>query len=188
MAIISKKDQLLYAGRGPLDSKALVKTYAELLALNTWTKIIDGNSTFVAYNFMIVSVWLNTADPTKNGIYFLYDPQVTSAMKRPDVTNPANWHLVCGNADLSNIISRLTTIESELNTLDTRIDTLERSQTETFDLRSEFPELGVEHKVYIALDEKKAYIWDNEENNYISITPESSTMPTISIIYGGNAE
>lgn len=34
MAMI-KRDQLVYSGKGPLDSKSLVKTYAELLDTST---------------------------------------------------------------------------------------------------------------------------------------------------------
>jgi hypothetical protein len=34
MAMV-KRDQLVYSGKGPLDSKSLVKTYAELLDINT---------------------------------------------------------------------------------------------------------------------------------------------------------
>lgn len=34
MAMV-KRDQLVYSGKGPLDSKALIKTYAELLSTST---------------------------------------------------------------------------------------------------------------------------------------------------------
>ena len=35
MATMIKRDQLVFSGRGPLDSKTLVKTYAELLNTST---------------------------------------------------------------------------------------------------------------------------------------------------------
>lgn len=91
MAMI-KRDQLVYSGRGPLDSKSLVKTYAELISASTWTQQVDGEDVIVAYNGMIVAVWLNKTDASKNGLYVLFDPLVTSALKKPDVTNEENWH------------------------------------------------------------------------------------------------
>ena len=111
MAII-KRDQLIYAGKGPLDSKSLVKTYADLTATATWNIQIDDKDTCIAYNGMIVAVWLNKDDTSKNGLYFLFDPQVTSALKKPDVTNEANWHRLDNAGDISDIKSRLTALEN----------------------------------------------------------------------------
>lgn len=98
-----KNDQLLYKSRGPLDAKSLVKTYNDLININTWT--ID--STLVAYNGMIVAVWLNKADTSKNGIYFLYDPKVTSALGKPDVTNSANWLKLADASALSGVVASI---------------------------------------------------------------------------------
>lgn len=78
--------QYRYSGKGPFDAKSLVKTYAELLDSTTWT--VDG--TLVAYNGMIVSVWLDTAE--NNGVYYLHDSTVTTTLGKPDVENSANWH------------------------------------------------------------------------------------------------
>ena len=61
-------NQYLYTGRGPFDTKSLVKTYAQLLSQQTWHSTADK---VTAYNGMIVAVWLNKEDTTKNGIYFL---------------------------------------------------------------------------------------------------------------------
>ena len=108
MAVIVKSDQQTYAGRGPLDSNSLVKTYAELLDESTWTKTVNGASTLVAYNYMLVAVWLNKEDTSKNGFYYLFDPNVTSALKKPDVTNPDNWHRL----DQSNSIDVSAQIEA----------------------------------------------------------------------------
>jgi hypothetical protein len=60
MAVI-KKEQLLFSGRGALDSRALVTTYANLLKASTWTESIkeaDGTTKEIctAYNGMIVAV------------------------------------------------------------------------------------------------------------------------------------
>lgn len=123
MAIQNKADQLKYKGRGPLDAKSLVKTYADLLKVDTW--ILD--DALVAYNGMIVAVWLNKDDTTKNGIYYFFDPAVTSALtaKNADVTNPSNWHKISDKVDLSSIEAQIDGIEESIEELDSRIDALE---------------------------------------------------------------
>lgn len=124
MAVLPISDQYIYSGRGPFDTKALVKTYADLLDLNTWTV---GDSS-VAYNGMITAVWLNKEDTSKNGIYFLYDTAVTTALKKPDVTNEANWHRFAELSDITDMSTRLSTIESELTGIKARLATLEENQ------------------------------------------------------------
>lgn len=101
MAIFTFSDQYKYIGRGPLDAKSIVKTYAELTSTATWTH--DGQ--LIAYNGMIVAVWLNKADTSKNGIYFLYDPKVTSALGKPDVSNESNWHKFADSSALSSVVA-----------------------------------------------------------------------------------
>ena len=103
MAILLDSNQYKHTGRGPLDAKALVKTYAELLSEDTWK--IDNK--IVAYNGLVTAVWLNKEDTSKNGLYFLFDPAVTSALKDPDVTNSANWHkLDDSTVDVSNLATK----------------------------------------------------------------------------------
>lgn len=103
MAVIIDSNQYKHTGRGPLDAKALVKTYADLLSAETWT--VDGK--IAAYNGMITAVWLDKEDLSRNGIYFLYDSAVTSAVKVPDVTNAANWHrLDESSVDLSGLATK----------------------------------------------------------------------------------
>ena len=121
MAILSSSNQYTYTGKGSLDAKSLVKTYTELLALNTWT--VDGVVT--AYNGMITAVWLNTADMSKNGVYFLYDPAVTTARKAPDVTNEENWHKLAELSDITALSDQLSSINSELTGVKTRLASLE---------------------------------------------------------------
>lgn len=120
MAIIKDSNQYTFSGKGPLDYKSLVKTYSELLDINTWTKDDD----FVAYNGMIVAVWLNKDDTSKNGVYFLFDPENTSVRTNPDVSNEANWHRLdkSENGDISEIISRITNLETSFKDLDTEIN------------------------------------------------------------------
>ena len=183
MAII-KRDPLLFAGNGPLDSKSLVKTYAELLNTSTWTSQVDGKAMFVAYNGMIVAVWLNKDDTSKNGIYFLFDPQVTSAIKKPDVTNEANWHKFAGLSDIAAISARLETIETGLSEVEGRVQALEEKQTAIYDESGEFPATGVEGKIYIAAEEKKSYVWI-DTLGYLCIG-EDNDEPEI--ICGGSAD
>lgn len=124
MAVLPINDQYKYTGRGPFDAKALVKTYTELLDINTWT----ANDNLVAYNGMITAVWLNKEDTSKNGIYFLFDASVTTALKKPDVTNEANWHRFAELSDLAALTEQLSTMSTELSGIKTRLATLEESQ------------------------------------------------------------
>jgi hypothetical protein len=106
MAVLLKNDQQLYLGRGPLDAKSLVKTYADLTNLDTWTT----DNVVTAYNGMLVAVWLNKEDSSKNGLYCLYDPNVTTALipatAKPDVTKQENW------VKLADIDSGIETIKA----------------------------------------------------------------------------
>ena len=111
MAIIPSSNQYKFTGKGPVDSKTLVKTYANLLTENTWQE----NGANIAYNGMIVAVWLNKEDTTKNGIYFLFDPECTSTLKNPDVTNEANWHKL---ADADGLVDKLSLIDDRLTALE----------------------------------------------------------------------
>lgn len=75
---------------GPLDTRLLVPTYADLTDPANWT--IDGYGSN-AYNGMIVAVGADT-DQSKNGIYRLFDANNPGAKDEPDVTNEANWHRI----------------------------------------------------------------------------------------------
>jgi hypothetical protein len=182
MAILIKNDQQLYVGKGPVDAKALVKTYAELFSAKTWTK----SNVLVAYNGMIVAVWLNKADTSKNGIYFLFDPTVTSAVGKPDYTNEANWHRIASVSDLAALTTRLNSIEKSLTELEERLTTLEDdSDVNVYDLRSEFPEAGELNKLYIAADEGKTYVWIN--NDYLPVGGTAGSYEEPTVIHGGSA-
>lgn len=124
MAVLPISSQYLYTSRGPFDAKALVKTYADLLNINTWT----AEDTLVAYNGMITAVWLNKEDTSKNGIYFLYDASVTTALKKPDVTNEANWHRFAELSDITALAEQLSSMNTELTGIKTRLATLEANQ------------------------------------------------------------
>jgi hypothetical protein len=114
MAIANSLSQYLYTGNGPLDAKSLVKTYAELTNPETWA-IDDG--ALVAYNGMIVAVWLNNEDKSKNGIYFLHDVTVTSARAKPDVTKESNWHKLSSLAESSDVDSALYATKEALEAI-----------------------------------------------------------------------
>jgi hypothetical protein len=174
MAIFPISDQYKYLGKGPLDAKSLVKTYAELTSLNTWT--VD--SQFIAYNGMIVAVWLNKADASKNGIYFLFDASITSPLGKPDVTNEANWHKL---AEVSEV-----DLEGKLLELETRVTALEEAESSvvTYGYRNLFPSIGEPNKLYIAADEQKTYAWIN--NQYYTVGGGEVEAPDI--ICGGSAE
>jgi hypothetical protein len=176
-SIQNKADQLRFKGRGPLDAKSLVKTYAELLNTETWT--IDG--TLVAYNGMIVAVWLDKTDEANNGIYYFFDPAVTSplALKNADVTNPANWHKISDTVDVSAIENTLSDHESRLTALEEK-----ESDAVTYGSRSGFPAIGEANKLYVAADEGKSYVWFNDD--YLPVGGSEYEEPAV--IYGGSAD
>lgn len=184
MAIVKKSDQMLYTGKGPLDAKSTVKTYSELLSTATWTTSINNTDTFVAYNGMLVAVWLDKTDTAKNGLYFLYDALADTAKKKPDVTLESNWHKLVDITEIEKLVSRLSTVENELVELDARLSALEEdSDILTFGYRTGFPAVGELDKLYIAADEGKSYIWFN--GDYMSIGGDSEQPE---IIFGGNAD
>jgi hypothetical protein len=173
MAIQKKADQLLYKSRGPLDAKSLVKTYAELTNAATWTY----DDALVAYNGMIVAVYLDKVSANNNGIYYLFDPAITSAVKKPDVTNEANWHKL---ADADGLVDKLTAIDDRLTALEEQ-----ESDVLTFGYRSGFPATGEANKLYVAADEGKSYVWFN--NAYLPVSG-GGDYEEPEVIYGGTAD
>jgi hypothetical protein len=127
---------------------------------------------------MIVAVWLNNADTTKNGIYFLHDKSVSTARAKPDVTKEANWHKL---AEIANITERLTAIDDRLTALEEA-----ESDVITYGYRSGFPAKGEVNKLYIAADEEKTYIWF--DGRYLAVGGSSDSYEEPEIIYGGSAE
>lgn len=180
MAIFTDANQYKHSGKGPLDSKALVKSYSELLLADTWT--VDGK--FAAYNGMITAVWLNKDDTSKNGIYFLQDPTVTSALKSPDVTNPANWHKLGGLSDLPGLNEQLPELRSAVEALQADVDDLQDAANFVADTKEMFPEVGQPGKLYIATTEATTYIW--LKDNYIPVGDgQGSGDFDVQIIMGG---
>jgi hypothetical protein len=175
--------QYLYTGRGPLDPKSLVSTYAQLVDAATWTE----GSSIVAYNGMLVAVWCNTADTTKNGIYLLHDSAVKNKFKAPDVTSESNWHKLAELSDISALTAQLSDLSSELTSIDARLTALEEeSDVITYGYRSGFPVEGEEGKLYVAADEKKSYVWFAGE--YLLVSGSSSDYVEPDVIYGGSAD
>lgn len=125
MAIVANANQYKHAGKGPIDAKSLVKTYAELLNPETWAVTSGDKTSATAYNGMIVAVWLNKEDTSKNGIYFLHDSKVTSALGNPDVTNEANWHKFGNIGDLPDFADQIAALQADLDALEARVDELE---------------------------------------------------------------
>ena len=185
MAIAKKSDQILYTGRGPLDSKSLVKTYADLFKTSTWTTQVNNTDTFTAYNGMVVAVWLNKDDTSKNGIYFLHDPAVTSVIKKPDVTNEANWHKIGGLSDLPGLAEQVTAIQNELNNVKSDIDELQDAATVVVDTKENLPLEGISGKLYIVTADAATFVWHN--NGYLSVGDGSDHDhdEEIQIIMGG---
>jgi hypothetical protein len=178
MAIAKSADQFRYTGKGPLDAKALVKTYAELLDPATWT--IDGK--VAAYNGMITAVWLNKDDTSKNGIYFLHDVNCISALKTPDVTVEANWHKLGGIENLPGLADQISAIQNDLEKVKSDVDELQDSATVVMELRSQFPETGLPGKIYVAMKEATTYVWYN--GDYLPVG-DGGDNDEIQIISGG---
>ena len=181
----------------PFDARSLVPSYEDLLLKDNWVK--SGTTQVIAYNGMLVSV-ANTTDVSKNGLYFLFDVNCTTALKSPDVTKEANWIKIGENSDISEFVERLSSIESQLasvedrlTSLDNRLDAVEASieeggastpSTVTVNKFSELPEIGEENIVYIVEEENATYRWEADTSKYLCIGRET---PVIQIICGGNA-
>lgn len=89
---------------GPLDSRQLVPTKADLILESNW--IPQGQSSHSAYNGMIVAV-AGDADVSNNGIYRLFDLKNPGADAVPDVTSYDNWHKMVELSDLESLIASL---------------------------------------------------------------------------------
>ena len=179
MAIIKSADQFVYSGKGPLDSKTLIKTYAELLDTTTWT--LDGK--IVAYNGMLTAVWLNKDDTTKNGIYFLHDAACTSALKVPDVTNEANWHKLGGIDNLPGLADQIASIQSDLDKLHADVTELQESATVVVDHYNDLPTEGDFGRLYIVTEDATTYVWHN--GRYLLVGDGADDSDIQYIIGGG---
>lgn len=190
MAIYSS-NQYKYSGKGPLDAKSLVKTFADLTNAATWyIKNSAGKDVMTAYNGMITAVWLDKDETKqltdKNGIYFLFDNGVTGTLKDPDVTNAANWHRLGGLSDLPGLNEQIIAIQAELETVKDEIEDLQDSATVVIEPGQSLPKLGLTGKLYVVLDEATTYVWYNGAYMPVGDGVGDST-PDIQIIYGGKA-
>jgi len=182
MAINSSENQYSYKGRGPLDAKALVRTYTDLLLPETW--VVDGVES--AYNGMITAVWLNNTDTSKNGIYFLHDATITTARGKPDVTKEANWHKLGGINDLPGLAEQLTSLQNDLDAVKIEVDELQESATVIIEPGQQLPATGTSGKLYVVLEEATTYVWYN--NAYMSVGDGAGDeTPEIQVIHGGSA-
>ena len=166
--------------RKPLDARSLVPAYESLTLKSNW---LNDAGKVIAYNGMIVAV-ANTDDASKNGLYFLFDPDCTSKLKSPDVENVTNWIKVGETSDIGDFTTRLTTIETELDSIKDRLDALETKgpDVETWGHRADFPPREV-NKLYVAVDEQKTYIWFNDQ--YMSVGGDTEEPE---VIFGGTAD
>ena len=179
MAISTISNQYKYSGRGPLDAKSLVKTFADLTSTATW----DNNGSSLAYNGMIVAVWLDN-DTTKNGIYFLHDSNVKTARATPDVTSTANWHKLGGIDSLPGLADQLSSIQEELDQVQLAVDELQDSATVVVAKHDELPSNGTHGKIYVVTEEAATYVWHND--SYLTVGDGTQDVE-IQIIHGGNA-
>lgn len=157
MATIVSTNNYKYTGKGPLDAKSLVKTYAKLLELATWTYTDPetAKESFIAYNGMMVAVWLDE-DANKNGIYFLHDPAVTNITKKPTITNPENWHKMGGLGGLPGLEDQINELKTSMGSIETAVSTLQQTtntlSTDVETLRSEVENIKSQTPVFDVLD------------------------------------
>jgi hypothetical protein len=179
MAILKSADQFKYVGRGPLDSKAIVRTYAELLLTSTWTT----DETLTAYNGMIVAVWLDTDE--NNGVYFLHDKAVTKSLHKPDVTNPDNWHRLGSIDNLQGLAEQISAIQEDLESITSDVGELKKSATDIVATMLDLPDVGSAHKLYVVTEDAKTYIW--HDNKYLPVGDGAGDANIdIQVIMGGN--
>jgi hypothetical protein len=168
----------------PLDTRMLVPTYADLMLESNWTVKGESNT----YNGMIVAVGSNTADLTKNGIYYLFDAANPSADDVPDVTNEANWHKLAELSELDAFVGRLSALQDELAALDARVTALEEgSDVITYGYRKDFPLVGEAGKMYVAEDLKRTYVWANNQYVVVGAGFEEDDSGAL-LINGGSAD
>jgi hypothetical protein len=129
---------------------------------------------------------MNKEDTSKNGIYFLLDPEVTSPLKTPDVTVEANWHKLCEIDTLTELTEQLKTINAKLIELSSDIERLDnKAEILAVVDRATFPPVGKPNVLYVDVSKNKTYIWF--ENDYIPASGGAESV-AYSMICGGNAE
>lgn len=127
--IFNSADQYRFTGKGPLDAKALVATFDLLTNVDTWTTPVVNPNTGVTtnvridYNGMMVAVWKDP-DATKNGVYFLHDSTVTTALGKPKVTEPANWHKMGGLGGLPGLEAQIAELAATLEANNESVESL----------------------------------------------------------------
>ena len=87
-------------------------------------------------------------------------------------------------------------IDSDLNleSFETRLQALEAERTHVYGYRKDFPAEGQRDHIYVATDEKKTYVFVN--NQYLQIADQfdytdhdnNPETPEVRIIYGGSAD
>lgn len=151
----------------PLDTRMLVPAYSDLTLSTNWS--IDGYGS-IAYNGMIVAVGSNTADTTKNGIYYLFDASNPKAGDEPDVTVEGNWHKVAELNEIDRVKERITQVETNYAT----ISSVDEALTI---LRAEITAAGylTESDLTAAVTETKAYV-DSELDDYVTSSTFTETV------------
>lgn len=177
---IEVSSQYKYTGRGPLDSKTLVKTYADLLKETTWH---TEDNKVAAYNGMIVAVWLDT-DSTKNGAYFLYDASVTSTFKAPDITKEANWHRLDNTEAISELTSKLRVLEAGIDENTQALnDEISARESADFTILSKIGEVSagktIVDLINEAIQKAKDYADENDANTVYDDTELKTRIKSI---------
>jgi hypothetical protein len=187
--------QYLYTGRGPFDAKSLVKTYTDLLSEKTWVSSAGNN---IAYNGMVVAVWLNKDDTSKNGIYYLYDknvldnPAAAYIVPAPDVTKEENWHKV---AEMSDLEAFTKALSGRLDKLE-EVELFQKIESDTelpnnFDLEEFNPNITYYRIHQLDPDNTDnyilyTYIYDKDAKRYIRKANANNASKSVSDIEVGD--
>jgi hypothetical protein len=130
--IFNSTDQYRFTGKGPLDAKALVPNFKTLTKVDTWIASVTNPNTGVVtnvridYNGMIVAVW-NDPDATKNGVYFLHDSQVKTALAKPNIEDEANWHKMGGLGGLPGLEAQIAELKDRVGTVEDTVSGLQQT-------------------------------------------------------------
>lgn len=179
------KNNYEVTAKRPYDARMLVPTYADLTIKDNWLALDpDTNevtTSLVAFNGLIVAV-ADKDDAKHSGLYMLYD---RVSKKTPNVELEENWLKIGETSDISDFADRLDGIDEEIASIKDRLTALEGySDVETVDTFSTLPVPGTENKLYVVADERKSYVWFNDD--YLPVGGSDYEEP--SIIYGGSAE
>lgn len=175
--------------RKPFDSRQLVTKIEDLINPSIW--VPQGMTQQMNYNGLITAV-SNNVDKTYNGVYVLvdrtritdenYSAYQSAVTNGEDITDYFSMWLKL--ADLDEMVE----LQSEIEDLRNTIENLEPSSASNilnFNEYSQFPTIGEQNTLYVALDQNASYLF--VEGQYVCVGRADTSINDIEVIHGGYA-